>query len=128
MPVLSVHGAGGGDDQGLANAVELVGEGFQIIAPSRLGYLRTPVPPDASPAAQTDAHALLLSELKVSKAIALGVSAGALELATRHGDLVSALVLVVPGIYAPINPVSIEGSRSSRFEFWLVNAGADFAQ
>ena len=29
FPLLSIHGAGGGFDQGLANAVELVGEGFE---------------------------------------------------------------------------------------------------
>lgn len=50
IPLLSIHGAGGGFDQGLANAAELVGGGFRIVAPSRFGYLRTPVPQDASPA------------------------------------------------------------------------------
>jgi 2-hydroxy-6-oxonona-2,4-dienedioate hydrolase len=39
IPLLSIHGAGGGYDQGLANAADLVGEGFQVIAPSRCGYL-----------------------------------------------------------------------------------------
>jgi pimeloyl-ACP methyl ester carboxylesterase len=57
LPLLSIHGAGGGFDQGLANAGELVGHGFRIIAPSRFGYLRTPLPRDSSPAAQADAHA-----------------------------------------------------------------------
>lgn len=38
-PLLSIHGAGGGFDQGLANAADLVGSGFRIIAPSRFGYL-----------------------------------------------------------------------------------------
>ena len=52
MPLLSIHGAGGGYDQGLMIATALVGDGFKAIAPSRFGYLRTPVPSDASPAAQ----------------------------------------------------------------------------
>jgi hypothetical protein len=56
IPLLSIHGAGGGYDQGLANAAGFVGAGFRIIAPSRFGYLGTPVPPDISPAAQADAH------------------------------------------------------------------------
>jgi 2-hydroxy-6-oxonona-2,4-dienedioate hydrolase len=130
IPLLSIHGAGGGYDQGLALAADLVGEGFQIIAPSRFGYLGTPVPPDASPAAQADAHAALLSELNISRVIALGVSAGArsaVELALRHPDRVLALILIVPGTYAPGNPVSVDSSRASSFVFWLVNAGADFA-
>src|SRR5262245_66371155 len=61
VPLLSIHGAGGGYDQGLANATGLLCDGFEIIAPSRFGYLRTPIPADTSPAAQADAHAALLS-------------------------------------------------------------------
>jgi pimeloyl-ACP methyl ester carboxylesterase len=40
---------------------------------------------------------------------------------------VVALILVVPGTYAPTSPVAVEGSRGSQFVFWVVNAGADFA-
>jgi pimeloyl-ACP methyl ester carboxylesterase len=129
-PLLSIHGAGGGYDQGLANAADLVGGGFHVIAPSRFGYLRTPVPPDASPAAQAYAHAALLSELKIPKAVVVGVSAGArsaLELALRHPHAVSALILIVPGTYAPTSPVAVEASRGNQFVFWAVNAGADLA-
>ena len=127
-PLLSIHGAGGGYDQGLANAIELIGEGYSVIAPSRFGYLRTPIPPDMSPAAQADAHAALLSELNVSKAIVIGVSAGAtsaVEFALRHPERLSALILVVPGTYSPTSPVVIEKSRGSQLAFWLVNNGAD---
>lgn len=129
-PLLSIHGAGGGYDQGLANVAELVGDGCRVIAPSRFGYLGTPIPADASPAAQADAHAALLAALEVDKAVVVGVSAGAcsaVELALRHPDRVAALILMVPGTYAPASPVAIEASRGSRFALWLVNAGADFA-
>jgi 2-hydroxy-6-oxonona-2,4-dienedioate hydrolase len=129
IPLLSIHGAGGGYDQGLALATDLVGEGFQVIAPSRFGYLGTPVPPDTSPAAQADAHAALLSELNISRVVVLGVSAGArsaVELALRHPERVLALILIVPGTYTPSNPVSVEASRGSRLVFRLVNTGADF--
>lgn len=130
IPLLSIHGAGGGFDQGLANAAELVGEGFRIVAPSRFGYLRTPVPRDITPAAQADAHAALLAKLEIPKAIVLGVSAGArsaVELALRRPDKVSALILIVPGLYSPTNPVSIEANRGNKFAFWAVNRGGDFA-
>jgi pimeloyl-ACP methyl ester carboxylesterase len=129
-PLLSVHGAGGGYDQGLANAADLVGGSFRVIAPSRFGYLRTPVPRDVSSTAQADAHAALLSELNIAKAIVVGVSAGArsaLELAIRHPDRVMALILIVPGTYSPTSPVAVEGSRGSKLVFWLVNHGADLA-
>ncbi|MCA1454552.1 alpha/beta hydrolase [Bradyrhizobium sp. BRP22] len=76
LPLLSIHGAGGGFDHGLANAVEIAGEGFRIIAPSRFGYLRTPIPGDVSPAAQADAHAALLSQLNISEIAVVGISAG----------------------------------------------------
>lgn len=129
VPVLSIHGAGGGYDQGLVNAGELFGDDFRIIAPSRFGYLATPLPVDRSVAAQADAHAALLSALNVERAIVFGVSAGtrsALELAIRHPERVSTLILVVPATYAPTSPVAVEGSRASAFVLWLVNAGADF--
>jgi pimeloyl-ACP methyl ester carboxylesterase len=128
-PLFSSHGAGGGFDQGIANAAGLAGEGFHVIAPSRFGYLRTPVPPDTSPAAQADAHAALLSALEIPAAIVLGVSAGAcsaVELALRRPDLVKALILVVPAIYCRSSPVSLDASRGSKLTFWLVNAGMDF--
>lgn len=129
-PLLSIHGAGGGYDQGLSNAATLIGKEFRVIAPSRFGYLGTPVPADASPSAQANAHAALLTKLNVDKAIVVGISAGArsaLDMALHHSEKVAALILIVPGTYAPTSPVTIEASRGSRFAFWLVNAGADFA-
>ena len=129
-PLLSIHGAGGGYDQGLANAADLIGEGFRVIAPSRFGYLGTPIPADTSPSAQAEAHAALLAALKVDKVVVAGTSAGArsaLELALKHPDKVAALILIVPGTYAADSQVAIEASRGSQFAFWLVNAGADFS-
>jgi pimeloyl-ACP methyl ester carboxylesterase len=130
VPLLSIHGAGGGFDQGLANVAELVGDGFRVIAPSRFGYLRTPVPGDFSAAAQAEAHAALLAELDVPNAIVVGISAGArsaVELAIRHPQQVAAVILIVPAGYSPDNPVTIEDSRTNEFAFQVVNAGADFA-
>src|SRR5688572_20458958 len=39
-PVLSIHGTGGGWDQGLFIARGLIDRGYRVIAPSRYGYLR----------------------------------------------------------------------------------------
>jgi hypothetical protein len=60
LPVLVVHGAGGGFDQGLHFGAPLAAKGFQVIAMSRFGYLRTPLPAEASAAAQADGHVCLL--------------------------------------------------------------------
>jgi pimeloyl-ACP methyl ester carboxylesterase len=103
-PLLMVHGSGGGHDQGMAFASKLTQRGIRVIAVSRFGYLRTPMPLDASPAAQADAHVCLLDALGIAKAAVLGGSAGgpsALQMAIRHPDRVSALVLLVPLAYKP---------------------------
>lgn len=103
-PVLVVHGAGGGFDQGLAFAEPLARKGFRVIAMSRFGYLRTPLPADASAAAQADAHACLLDALKIARAALVGASAGApssMQFALRHPERCRALVLLVPAAYVP---------------------------
>ena len=103
-PLLVVHGAGGGFDQGLDFARPLAEFGFRVIAMSRFGYLRTPLPNDASPTAQADAHACLLDTLHIHRSAILGISAGApstLQFAIRHPQRTTALVLVVPGAYRP---------------------------
>lgn len=103
-PVLIVHGAGGGYDQGLQFGSVLATGGYRAIAMSRFGYLRTPLPHDASAAAQADAHACLLDALGIGKAAIVGASAGALssmQFALRHAQRCTALVLLVPAAYAP---------------------------
>jgi pimeloyl-ACP methyl ester carboxylesterase len=102
--ILAVHGAGGGWDQGLDLAGWLARDGYRVVAMSRFGYLRTPVPPDASAEAQADAHACLLDSVGVARAAIIGASAGApsaLQFAIRHPDRCAALVLMVPAAYAP---------------------------
>jgi 2-hydroxy-6-oxonona-2,4-dienedioate hydrolase len=104
IPLLMIHGSGGGHDQGLAWARPLVQQGVRAIAMSRFGYLRTPRPADTSPEAQADAHVCLLDALGIARAAVMGVSAGgpsAMQTAIRHPDRVSALVLVVPIAYKP---------------------------
>jgi pimeloyl-ACP methyl ester carboxylesterase len=103
-PVLAVHGAGGGFDQGLDLAEPLIDRGFRVIAMSRFGYLRTPIPADASPMAQADAHVCLLDALKLQRVGVLAASAGApsaMQLCLRHPERCSALVLLSPATFAP---------------------------
>ncbi len=104
MPLLSVHGSGGGFDQGMAFAAPLKAQGIRVIAMSRFGYLRTPMPADSSAEAQADAHVCLLDALGIKLAAVMGGSAGApsaLQMAIRHPDRVSALILLVPLAYKP---------------------------
>jgi pimeloyl-ACP methyl ester carboxylesterase len=128
-PLLSIHGAGGGFDQGLANVASFIDGDLRVIAPSRFGYLGTPVPRDTSVAAQADAHAALLDALGVEEAIVVGASAGArsaVAFAIQHPDRVTALILIVPATYAPTSPVMIDASRASALVLHLVTTGADF--
>ena len=107
VPLLAVHGSGGGHDQGMAFAGALAQQGIRVIAMSRFGYLRTPMPADASAAAQADAHVCLLDALGIRQAAVMGGSAGALsalQMAIRHPNRVSALVLLVPLTYKPPTP------------------------
>ena len=96
MPVLSVHGAGGGWDQGLLIS-PFLGEGFRVIAPSRFGYLNTPYPDDPSAVAQADAYTCLLDSLGIERVSVVAFSAGgpsALQFAIRYPERTTALVMV----------------------------------
>ncbi|NDP64209.1 alpha/beta hydrolase [Polaromonas sp.] len=133
VPLLVVHGSGGGHDQGMAFAGALAQHGIRVIAMSRFGYLRTPMPADSSAAAQADAHVCLLDALGIRRAAVMGGSAGApsaLQMAIRHLDRVSALILLVPLAYkppsqadsAPPMPAWVEATMmrliGSDFLFW----------
>jgi len=108
----------------------MFGRGYDVIAPSRFGYLGTPVPQDSSPGAQADAHAALLDKLRIfGRLTVVGVSAGApsaIELALRHPKRVSALILAVPRAYAPGVP-EVSAPAESGAMIKMVMAGADFA-
>jgi pimeloyl-ACP methyl ester carboxylesterase len=74
----------------------LWGAGFRVIAPARFGYFDSTLPPDATPADQADAYALLLDHLGVERAVVAGFSAGSgsiLGFGLRHPDRTVALIL-----------------------------------
>jgi pimeloyl-ACP methyl ester carboxylesterase len=130
IPLLMIHGSGGGHDQGMAWARPLVQQGVRVIAMSRFGYLRTPRPADASPEKQADAHVCLLDALGIAMAAVMGVSAGgpsAMQTAIRHPDRVSALILVVPIAYKPGAVTDSAPPVSDEKDEWLLRLlGSDF--
>jgi pimeloyl-ACP methyl ester carboxylesterase len=96
LPVLNIHGAGGGHDMGRIFARHF-GDDFFWICPSRFGYLQSPIPQDPSFESQADTYAALLDYLHIEKAAIIGISIGgpsALLFALRHPDRCTALVLV----------------------------------
>ena len=117
-PVLVVHGAGGGFDQGLLVGGRLIDHGYRVVAVSRFGYLRTPLPADASAEVQADAHACLLDALGIDRAAVFGVSAGGpstIQFCLRHPDRCSAMILMVPLAY----PIQAADRLPSSAQFFL---------
>src|SRR3712207_783766 len=86
-PVLLVHGAGGGYDQGLFIGEHYVGDSYRFSAPSRFGYVRSSIPQNGSPAAQADAYAALLDSSGIERVAVVGFSDGgpsALQFSLRY--------------------------------------------
>lgn len=114
--VLVAHGIGGGYDQGML-ATRVGGEmPFRLVAVSRFGYLRTPMPRDgdAGPEAQADAYAALLDALGIEQAAMIGISAGgpsALQFALRYPDRCTAL-LTVSAVTRSLVPNLTVGQRA----------------
>ncbi len=129
-PLLAVHGSGGGYDQGMAFAAPLTSRGVRVIAMSRFGYLRTPMPEGASAETQADAFVCLLDSLVIPKAAVMGGSAGALsalQMAIRHPDRVSALILLVPLAYKPPTEANSAAPLAPWVENLIMKAiGSDF--
>jgi pimeloyl-ACP methyl ester carboxylesterase len=118
-PMLIVHGAGGGFDQGIDMTGALAGRGYRLIAPSRFGYLRSSMPANLTTAMQADAYAQLLDHLGIDKVVVVGISAGAwssLQFAIRHPERVRALILLVPANYLPAG-TSMRGGVVARAIF-----------
>lgn len=131
-PLMMIHGTGGGFDQGLLFAHGLLDEGFQIVAPSRFGYLRSAFPEDASPAHQADVLVELLDHLGLERIAVAGGSAGALsaaEFALRHPDRCAELILIVPAAnitgrdpveFSALQRVAVERVLNSDAWFWAL--------
>jgi pimeloyl-ACP methyl ester carboxylesterase len=127
-PVLVVHGDMGGFDQGLMTAKPVIDAGFQVISISRFGYLRTPMPAEASVNIQADTFACLLDALGIQQAAVFGFSAGAtssLRFAVRHPERVSALILLSPAAPGNVRVASppraiFDTVMRSDFIYWAV--------
>jgi pimeloyl-ACP methyl ester carboxylesterase len=127
-PVLVVHGALGGFDQGLwlaqGNGLNL--PGVQIISVSRFGHLRSPVPAYANLDSQADAFVSLLDALGIPRAAVFAASGGstsAIRFVARYPDRVSALILLCPdappGISLPPQFI-FETLLRSDFLYWAM--------
>ncbi|WP_371397399.1 alpha/beta fold hydrolase [Fretibacter rubidus] len=106
-PVLVIHGAGGGFDQGRL-LVEAMGlEGYNWISVSRFGYLGSAMPENPSTAAQAEAFMDLLDELGIERVSILAMSGGvppALKFAELFPNNIDHMVLLSPAPFTPFSP------------------------
>src|SRR5215207_8861068 len=127
LPILNSHGVLGCHADGVDGWwTNILGEGNRVIAPARFGYFGSTLPPNATPADQADAYALLLDHLGVDRAAVIGYSAGSasvLEFALRHPDRLVGLILACARLGGPtptqlLKPVLGVVYGSQRL-FWL---------
>jgi len=104
VPMLIVHGAEGGFDQGIDMTSAMAAHGYRLIVPSRFGYLRSTMPGNPTTAMQANAYVQLLDHLGIDRVVVVGISAGAwssMQFALRHPERCRALVLLVPADFLP---------------------------
>lgn len=129
VPVLVLHGAGGGYDQGLWIGRLTLGDGYKLISVSRYGYLRSSMPADASIRSQAALYKELLDFLEIPKVIVVGGSAGgpsAIQFANDYPERTLALILVsavseagAPGDKAPFYVGIIHLLQRSDYAYWI---------
>jgi pimeloyl-ACP methyl ester carboxylesterase len=132
LPVLVVHGSGGGFDQGALIARAALDDGFRWIAPSRFGYLRSNVPPHATFDVQAHAYAELLDHLHVDRVAVVALSHGgpsALLFAVLHPERVSSLTLISAGVAASSDAAQSEANAQGNalraifqrdYRYWMM--------
>jgi pimeloyl-ACP methyl ester carboxylesterase len=129
MPVLLLHGAGGGFDFGLWSGRVFFGDNHKIISVSRYGYLRSPVPDNASIRNQAALYAALLNHLNITEVVVAGASAGgpsAIRFANDYPERCSGLILIsavsMPepeGSEEPVYIKIIHVIQQSDYAYWL---------
>lgn len=127
--VLCLHGGFGGYDQALLVGSHLTDHGFRILAPSRPGYLRTPLSVGQTNEEQADAMVDLLDALGIDKVSVIGFSAGsqiAFLMAVRHPDRVKSIVCECLGaqpdqtsMYTFLTEFFQQFSEEADFAGWL---------
>ncbi|MEQ9452394.1 MAG: alpha/beta hydrolase [Pseudomonadales bacterium] len=114
--LLYLHGSPGGYDHAI------IRKGYQVLTPSRPGYLNTPISVGASPQEQAHAYKGLMEFLEIKSAVVTGASGGgpsAIAFAAMYPKQTELLILieaVSDSMPLPAMPSLME----SDFSFWLV--------
>ena len=133
IPVLVIHGSGGGYDQGELIATAILNEHFDWIAPSRFGYLRSTFREGATFDDQAEAYARLLDSLGLHKVAVLALSHGgpsAILFAVLYPEHVSSLTLLSCWVTSSSDSIQKEANQRGdvlmtifRFDilYWIVS-------
>jgi pimeloyl-ACP methyl ester carboxylesterase len=126
-PVLVVHGTMGGFDAGLMLAKPVIDAGYQVISVSRFGFLRSPLPENASVNMQADAYACLLDALGIQQVAIMTVSGGAISsirFAARYPERISALIMISPAapgkVFVAPPPKAALSFMRNDFFYWAM--------
>ena len=115
--ILFLHGIPGGYDQ----APAWQRDGFRLLAPSRPGYLGTPIEVGRTPAEQADAYLALLDELGIEEVVLMGASGGgpsAIAFSAMFPDRSSGLILLEAMSQSFPNDGTIMPLMRSDFLYW----------
>ncbi len=103
-PVIVLHGAGGGFDQGRLLAQAVGGKGLRWIAISRFGYLGSDLPEDTSTRAQAETISDLVHALGLKRVSILAMSGGvppALKFAELYPERTDKMALLSSAPFTP---------------------------
>ena len=115
--LLFLHGTPGGYDQRVSLS------GFRVLAPSRPGYLRTPIEGGRTPQEQADTYAALLDTLAINEVLVMGASGGgpsAMAFAATYPARTRALIALEAVSNKDLALAESPGFLSRDFSSWLV--------
>lgn len=127
-PVLMIHGAGGGYDQGLLLADRFLPKDCMVIAVSRFGYLNTPLPEEPTTDHQAALYRDLLDKLGINKVHVVAVSDGgpsALKFSIKYPERVKTLTMMCAKSKTPPKLTTVQSIVfgtifHSDFLFWMI--------
>lgn len=127
-PVLMIHGAGGGYDQGLLLADRFLPKDYMVIAVSRFGYLNTPLPEEPTPDHQAALYEGLLDKLEIDKVHVVAVSDGgpsALKFSIKYPERVKSLTMICAKSKTPPKLTAVQSMVfgtifDNDFLFWMI--------
>ncbi len=116
--ILFLHGILGGYDQAPTEAPK----GYRLLAPSRPGYLSTPLDVGDTPKEQAKAYAVLLNTLGIEEVVVIGASAGgpsAIFFASMYPQRTLALIALESIVHSYPNDTNLPLFMKSDFIYWF---------